>query len=258
MATGVLPIGVGQATRVLEYLAEAHKIYRAGIELGTATDTYDASGKVTFRGDFSGITREQVETALGTFVGSTQQTPPMYSALKHKGRPLYKLAREGIEIQRESRPVDIFRIDLLEWQPPFLRIEMECGKGTYVRSLAEDLGKKLGCGAHLSELVRSRYGPFDIVDAVGLPQLEEAVRNNDWQKLLYPPDYILRDMPSLTLDEEQAKAAVNGRLVEITAAQPQVTHGRAYTQDGRFIGILRLDAETGKWHAEKIFHNLTG
>jgi len=148
-ATGVLPVCLGQGTRVTEYLVDAAKTYRAQIELGVATDTYDASGKITEQGDPSGISREQVESALASFRGTIQQIPPMYSAVKHLGQPLYKLARSGIEVERKSRRAEIYRLEITDWQLPVVTIEVECSKGTYIRSLAYDLGRSLGCGAHL-------------------------------------------------------------------------------------------------------------
>ena len=152
-ATGVLPVGLGRGTRVAEFLAQENKVYRAQVELGTATDSYDVSGKVTWRGDVSAVTRELVEAALDSFRGLIEQTPPMYSALKYQGQPLYRLARAGIEVPRLPRKVNIFRLELLDFELPLLTLEVACSKGTYIRSLAHDLGQALGCGAHLKSLV---------------------------------------------------------------------------------------------------------
>ncbi len=175
-ATGVLPICLGQGTRIVEFLVEATKAYRAEIELGVSTDTYDASGRVIQRGDPSGISQEQLTSALDSFRGLIQQTPPMYSAVKYQGKPLYELARAGITIERRSRPTKIHNLELVDWQPPVATIEIVCGKGTYIRSLAYDLGQALGCGAYLKSLIRQRCGFFDIRDAVSLPQFQDAFR----------------------------------------------------------------------------------
>jgi len=173
-ATGVLPVCLGQGTRIVQYLMDTEKGYRAVIELGVATDTYDASGEVVQRGEYSGISREQVEQALNSFVGTIQQIPPMYSALKHQGQPLYKLARSGITVERKSRTVIIHKLRIVDWQPPIVTIEVVCSKGTYIRSLAHDLGQILGCGANMKDLIRFQCGPFNIGNAVSIPQLEAA------------------------------------------------------------------------------------
>ena len=141
IATGVLPICLGQGTRVIEFLVDATKTYRAEIELGVTTDTYDADGRIIQRGDPSGISQDHLEAALASFCGLIRQTPPMYSAVKYQGKPLYKLARAGITVERRSRLAKIHRLELVDWQPPVATIEVVCGKGTYIRSLAYDLGQ---------------------------------------------------------------------------------------------------------------------
>ena len=190
-ATGVLPVCLGQATRVIPFIVEAHKIYLAEIELGVSTDTYDADGNVTQKADPSNITREQVEGVLPSFSGSILQKPPMYSAVKHQGKRLYDLARSGIEVEREPRRADVFRLKLMDWRPPYCTIAVECGKGTYIRSLAHDIGQSLGCGAHVRELARLRSGIFDIDDSVTIPQLEASFERNYWQDILHPIDIVL-------------------------------------------------------------------
>ena len=174
LATGVLPICLGQATRVIEFLFDETKTYRAQVELGITTDTYDSTGKVLRTADPSGVSREMIEKALVKFRGSILQTPPMYSAVKHQGKPLYKLARSGIEVERKSRPTQIHSLEIIDWQPPVVTLDIVCGKGTYIRSLAFDLGEALGCGANMKSLIRLRVGPFNIEDALTLPQLEDV------------------------------------------------------------------------------------
>ena len=255
IATGVLPVCLGRATRIVQYLADATKTYRAEIELGVTTDTYDVSGRVTHRSDPLGISREQVAAALASFCGSIQQTPPMYSAVKHQGKPLYELARAGIEVERKSRLVKIFRIELLEWQPPLVTVELECGKGTYIRSLAHDLGQVLGCGANLKNLIRLRCGVFDIKDALSLPQLEEAFQCGYWQRFVYPVDIALLNWSAMVVSRETEVALRNGRPLDLTAG-PVASPGdccRVYTLDGFFLGVLRFNPETRQWQPEKIF-----
>ena len=180
-ATGVLPVCLGRGTRVIEFLVDTTKAYRAEIELGVTTDTYDASGRIIQRGDPSGVSREQLQSALASFCGLTRQTPPMFSAVKYQGKPLYQLARAGITVERRSRLVEIHNLELIDWQPPVATIEVVCSKGTYIRSLAYDLGQTLGCGAHLRSLIRLRCGLFNISDAISLSQLEDAFRYGYWQ-----------------------------------------------------------------------------
>ena len=152
-ATGVLPICLGQGTRVVEFLNSSRKVYQAEIELGTETTTYDATGEVTRQGDTSHLTLEQIEEALNHFKGEIKQVPPPYSAVKYHGQPLYKLARAGAKVPQKPRKAQIFHLKVLRWEKAYLEMLIECGKGTYIRSLAHDLGQALGCGAHLRKPV---------------------------------------------------------------------------------------------------------
>lgn len=266
MATGILPICLGQATRVVEFLVEATKTYWAEIELGVATDTYDASGRVTQRSDPSAIDRDQLESALTSFRGLIRQTPPMYSAVKYHGKPLYVLARAGITVERKSRLAYVHSLELIDWQSPVATIEVVCGKGTYIRSIAHDLGQALGCGACLRTLIRTRYGPFSTSDAVSLSQLEDAFRHGDWANLLYPPDLVLQQWPAVVINDEEQQDMKNGRSImlgerarvqeEIPPVSkdelPSARRCRAYTIDGRFIGVLRFNLVSGQWQPEKV------
>jgi tRNA pseudouridine55 synthase len=235
------------------------KTYRALIEFGTATDTYDSSGRITRRGEASGLNRRQVRVSLETFRGTIEQTPPMYSAVKYRGRPLYKLARAGITVERKSRTVLIHRLELISWRKPVAGIEVECSKGTYIRSLAHDLGEYLGCGAHLKSLVRTRYGCFNIEDAVSIPRLEEAYRYGYWQQFLHPIDTVLRDFPAMVLDEASEKALTTGSLLILgqddagkANRNSNQRYCRAYSSDGRFLGILRRSKSRGIWQPKKV------
>lgn len=254
-ATGVLPVCIGKGTRIVEFLVDATKRYRGDIELGITTDTYDSSGKVVEREDASKIDRAAVETALEGFRGSIKQTPPMYSAVKHKGKPLYSLARAGIEVKRKSRTVKIHRLEILDWKHPVFTVEVECGKGTYIRSLAHDLGQTLGCGAHLKSLVRTRCGMFDIKDAVGMEQLEEAFSHGYWEHYLYPIDSVLQDYKAVVVDETAEAAIKNGSPVALGKGSKigsRQKYCRAYAVDGRFLGILRHIPDKGIWQPKKV------
>ncbi len=254
-ATGVLPVFCGQATRVIEFLADTTKTYRAGIELGVATDSYDVAGRVVARGDASSLRREDVAAALEPFRGVIEQTPPMYSAVKHRGQPLYRLARAGITVERRRREVEVSRLELVDWRTPLATVEIDCSKGTYIRALANDLGEALGCGAMLSSLVRLRCGPFAIEDATPLDELAEAFEEDGWQRLLRPADSILGHWPAVQVGEELAVAVRNGQLVDIGEPADGATGGyrRAYTDDGSLLAVLRFEREAGLWHPDKVF-----
>jgi tRNA pseudouridine55 synthase len=269
LATGVLPVCLGQGTRVIEFLMDSTKAYRAEIELGATTDTYDADGKITRQDNPAGISQEQLESALSSFRGPIEQIPPMYSAVKHKGKPLYKLARAGITVEQKSRPVTIHSLELVDWQSPIITVEVVCGKGTYIRSLAHDLGQVLGCGAYLKSLVRLRCGLFDIRDAVTLPQLEHAFHYGYWQHFVYPIDSVLLHWTAMVVSDDAGQDIRNGRPLVLkddnvgwrnnyltqTVPEPSSyeNYCRAYALDGRFLGVLRFDSEKEQWQPEKVF-----
>jgi tRNA pseudouridine55 synthase len=255
-ATGVLPVCLGQGRRVVPFLHDTAKVYKAQVEFGVTTDSYDATGNITATGDPSGVSRQQLLAALESFRGIIQQTPPMYSAVKHGGRPLYELARAGIEVERKSRPVQIYRLQLKRWRPPVATIEVECGKGTYIRSLAHDLGQLLGCGAYLKSLVRLKYGCFDIKDAVSLSRLEDGFRNGDWTKYIYPIDIVFKDWAAVVVDDAGEADVRNGRPVELPCDELKTEAGRlrAYNGDGCFLGVLEFNREKGHWRPGKVFN----
>jgi len=258
-ATGVLPVCFGQGTRVIEFLVDSPKSYWAEIELGVATDTHDASGRIIYEGDASHISRERLEASLASFCGSIWQTPPMYSAVKYQGKPLYELARAGIEVERRSRLAQIYHLELLSWQPPVVTVEVVCGKGTYIRSLAHDLGQLLGCGASVKSLVRQRCGPFDIKDAISIAQLEDAFRYGYWQSFVHPIDTVLSQLAMIVVDDDDSQAIRNGRPIDYTEPDsPSGERCRAYNSDGLLLGILRFNSETGQWQPEKVFSALAG
>jgi tRNA pseudouridine55 synthase len=258
-ATGVLVVCLGQGTRIAEFLVHDTKVYRAEIELGVTTDTYDTSGKVIQRSDPSFVTKEQLEEVLDSFHGNIEQIPPMYSALRYKGKRLYQLARVGIEVARKPRKVHISRLELLEWQPPAATIEVECSTGTYIRSLAQDTGTILGCGACLRKLVRLKCGLFDIDEAMDIASMEEAFHYGYWQRFLYPIDEVLLDWRAAIVNQESESAIRKGRSVSLVADENLCTYPysenqcRAYSGDGHFVAVLRLQPEGKMWHPEKVF-----
>jgi len=251
MASGVLLVCLGQATRVAEYLMASDKEYRARIRLGISTDTYDAEGQITAQADSQGLTRETVQRELLGFLGRQEQIPPMYSALKHQGTPLYRLARKGQVVPREARTIEFLALELTEWDPPELTVETHCSKGTYVRTLAHDLGQRLGCGAHLTGLTRLASGSFRLEQAIPLEDVERAFAQGQGHRLLLPLDAALSSFPASTVDAGTEKHIVSGQQVRLPAEQ-QGPLCRAYSADGRLLALLRL-SDDGWWQPHKVF-----
>ncbi|MCX7854458.1 MAG: tRNA pseudouridine(55) synthase TruB [Anaerolineae bacterium] len=254
MATGVLLLCLGRATRLAEYLMDSPKLYRARVRLGVTTDTDDAEGTVIAEKPVS-VDRMAVEAALGQFRGPILQVPPMYSALKRDGRPLYRLARQGQMVEREPRPVEIYRLDLTAWEPPELTLEVLCSPGTYIRALARDLGEALGCGAHLTGLIRLASGDFRLEDAVEL----EALTPESLPGFLLPLDTALWQYPALYLNEAEARAVRHGRDIPASsfAVSPKarrrgVQLARAYGPDDRLLAVLEYRPDQDVWHPRKV------
>src|SRR5512143_1691779 len=212
-ASGVLVILIGPAVRLSEYVSASDKRYQAVIRLGATTDTYDADGRILSTSPVDKITESQFEEALSTFEGEIEQVPPPYSAVKIKGRKAYEMAREGEEIDLAPRRIKVYNLELLEWAPPEAVIDVYCSSGTYVRSLAHDLGEKLGCGAHLVGLRRTKSGRFTLRDAVPLRKLREAFETGTWYQYLIPAAEALSDWPSVELSEEQVEDIRHGHRI---------------------------------------------
>ncbi|OGT96300.1 MAG: tRNA pseudouridine(55) synthase TruB, partial [Geobacteraceae bacterium GWB2_52_12] len=200
-ATGVLPVAVNDGTKAIPFLDEGIKCYEAVMRLGVTTDTLDITGTVQTETDSTSVGLEQLIEALSGFTGSISQTPPMFSAIKQNGQPLYKLARKGIEVERKARQVEIIALDLLSFTPPYASIRVTCSRGTYVRSLADDIGAKLGCGAVLQDLRRTVSGPFTIGLAVSLEKLEDTAREGRLKTLFLSPYAALGHLADIELDD---------------------------------------------------------
>jgi tRNA pseudouridine55 synthase len=247
LATGVLLLGLGRSTRLIEYLVGADKVYETAVRLGQSTTTYDAEGDIVDERPFAHLTLPQISDALNPFRGTIQQQPPLYSAIKQGGQPLYKLARQGVtDVKRPYRTVTIHELSLLGWEPPFLTLRIACSSGTYIRSLGHDLGESLGCGGHLASLRRLAVGDFSIETAV---PLEKLTPENIIDYLL-PPDTAVRHLPRLDLPETAAAAILQGKPIPKIAA-PQAELARAYGPDDQFLGILIAKGE--QWRARKMF-----
>ena len=256
IATGVIPVCLGLATRLMEDVVSGSKSYLASIELGVSTDTYDAQGEVTDRGDSSLITLADIESALVPFTGDILQVPPMYSALKRNGKRLYDLARAGVEIEREARAVSVRAITLIDWKPPVVTLKVDCGKGFYVRSLAHDVGQELGCGGHLKALSRLRSGAFTIEDALSLDEAEERFADGAWQESVYSPDVALYDLRAIIVGKRTEDMLRNGRPFDngVSSQAPKPDERcRAYSTDGRFLATVLYDSEFRHWRPEKVF-----
>ncbi len=251
LATGVLLLCVGQAVRVTEYLMDHDKKYRARVRLGVATDTYDATGAVVAQRQVS-VTREQIADALQSFVGKVAQAPPAYSALKRAGTPLYKLARRGVKVEAAPRQIEIYAIDLRAMALPEVEFDAHCSKGTYIRSLAHDLGEKLGCGAHLTALTRTASGPFSLDDALPLDQLRDALANGYAERYLNPLDDALLQFEAIVVEPESARAIRQGRTIACGRAftTPLL---RAYSADGECMALLERGRQAGEWKPHKVF-----
>jgi tRNA pseudouridine55 synthase len=254
-ASGVLPICLGQATRVAEFLSESGKSYQAEIVFGSVTDTYDAEGEIVRSADASSITLALIQEALPRFLGRQMQMPPPYSAIKIAGQPAYKYARRGEEVKLKPRPIEIMALDILAWQPPRLTLAIECGKGTYIRSLAHDLGEMLGCGAHLGGLIRTRSGPFLLQESITLEQLAAATIAGSAKEYIFPADLAVQHLPALTLDAETSERALHGNTFhEDSGGELQArSMARVYDVNGMFIAIATWDEEQQAWQPKKVF-----
>ncbi|MFM9106790.1 MAG: tRNA pseudouridine(55) synthase TruB [Chloroflexota bacterium] len=249
-ATGVLPLAVGNATKTLEYLSSASKSYLAEVTFGVETDSHDIDGVVTAVRDASRLDAAAVERALVRFRGPSEQVPPMHSAIKIGGRKLYELARRGEEIERAPRPVEIRRLDLVDWRPPTATLWIDCTKGTYIRSLARDLGDACGAGAYMSNLVRYRTGPFHLCEAMTMQDLAGRELPWEWPLLAAHPDMVALDLPAILLDVAGPLRWRQGSPVP--AAGPAAGDCRAYSEAGEWLGIGRAD-ETGQtWRPAKV------
>jgi tRNA pseudouridine55 synthase len=267
MAEGVLVIAMGRATRVVEYLAGTDKAYRAQITFGVETDTYDAEGNATVQRPVHHLTRDAVNAALSEFRGVIQQRAPAYSAISVGGRRLYDLARRGQHVEPPVRTVTILALELLDWTSPVATIQVECSKGTYIRSLAHDLGQAVGTGAHLSALTRTRVGHFHTSSSVPLADLEAQMRDRRARPLGILPDQALPDLPEVRLEPSGARRISHGMAVldvPISGAlddtggatqHPLGTLARMYGPDGAFLAICRLEEMDGRlaWRPEKVF-----
>ncbi|NCW36349.1 MAG: tRNA pseudouridine(55) synthase TruB [Methylophilaceae bacterium] len=237
MATGLLPICLGEATKFSHRLLDAHKSYIATIQLGITTSTGDQEGEVISEKEVV-LNEAQLKDTLKKFIGDTTQIPPMYSALKFEGKPLYEYAREGIEIERKSRQIKIFDIKLINIEKSIITIEVLCSKGTYIRTLAEDIGQTMGCGAHLKGLERTQTGNFQLSEALSIEALE-AMPMASREKALMPIDVLLEELSSIKLNMAELDAIKKGQSIDFNSKNDKEV--RLYSPSGQFVGVGQPD-----------------
>lgn len=254
-AEGVLPVCLGKATKVCDVLTDKTKTYQAVLLLGRRTDTQDISGACLEEQDTAGLTEEDVRRAVESFRGDYMQTPPMYSALKVGGKKLCELAREGKTVERKARKVQIHRIEIRRMELPRVWIEVECSKGTYIRTLCDDIGEMLGVGGCMEELLRTRVGSFRLEDSVRISQLEKYREAGTLGEHLIPVDCLFADCPRVDVTERLEPLLYNGNPLCL----PEREDGqlvRMYDSSGRFIALYRYQQENHIYKNEKMFFNL--
>ena len=254
-ASGVLVILVGPAVRLSEYVSASDKRYQAIIRLGGSTDTFDAEGQVTLSKDPLTVTEAQFEEALKTYIGEIEQTPPPYSAVKVQGRKAYEMARQGEEVELAPRKITVHHLEVLEWTPPEVVIDVHCSSGTYVRSLANDLGIKLGCGAYLVGLRRTKSGRFTLRDSVPLRKLQEAFTAGNWYQYLIPAAEALGDWPAVELNPDEVEDIRHGHRAKDVGETPE-TKVRGVSTQGELVALMELTInEDGsrEWQPKKVF-----
>ncbi len=248
MATGVLVLCIGTATRLSEYVMDSEKIYTATVRLGIETDTYDADGQVISTADIRHLAANDIAHALANFQGDVEQIPPMYSAIKQGGKKLYELARQGKEVERASRRVHL-QTELLELDLPFLKIKVTCSAGTYIRSIAHDLGALLGVGGHLTALRRDASGRLN--NPIQWDALIAAMADGTWRRYLLDERVALFRIPALHLDHDQTQDILQGHSIPRAESNPDDKLSRAYSSTGQFIAILSAVDE--RWRPVKVF-----
>jgi len=244
LATGLLPICLGEATKVSAYMLADDKQYQTVIQLGIMTETGDVEGNVIEVKDVPEITQNQLMACLNSFVGEIEQVPPMYSALKHNGKKLYELAREGITVERKARKITIYAIECLDFSGELLTLDVRCSKGTYIRTLAEDIGHFLACGATVKELRRTATGDFNLADAVTIEQIQDLALSSAMQEILIPVDKPLLAMPAIEVNQWEADLILQGQQITAPNADGKLGLYRLYHEQ-KFLGLgeMLMDAK---------------
>jgi len=243
LATGMLPICLGEATKFSQFLLDADKRYLVTAKLGERTDTSDAEGQIVETRDVN-VKTPEILTALEQFRGDILQVPTMFSALKHNGKPLYEYARQGITVEREARPITIFELNFIEYNAPYLTLEVHCSKGTYIRTLVDDLGEVLGCGAHVTMLRRTAVADYPtekMLDWNALQALAESQDLSLLDALLLPMDTAVAKLPALTLNESQTQGIGFGQRIKFDNLNRLQGQVRLFSHENRFLGVAVID-----------------
>lgn len=236
LATGLLPICLGEATKVSAYMLEDDKRYQTVIQLGVMTETGDVDGIIIEQKAVPEISSEQLSKCLQQFMGEIEQVPPMYSALKHNGKKLYELAREGITVERKARKITIYALECLDFSNDLLTLDVRCSKGTYIRTLAEDIGHSLGCGATVKELRRTQAGQFKLADAYSIEQLQKMETDEDRQSRLIAVDKPLQAIPAISVSPAEADLILHGQQISMPEGDVALGLCRLYQQQ-QFLGL---------------------
>ena len=254
-ASGVLVVLVGPAVRLSEFISADDKRYQATVKLGASTDTFDSEGRITQTAPYDHITEDQFFTLLKSYEGKTLQTPPVYSAVKVQGRPAHRRTRAGEEVELKPREIDVYSLDLLEWAPPEAVLDVYCSSGTYVRSLANDIGDDLQTGAHLIGLRRTKSGFFTLRHAVRLRELQDTFLTGDWYRYLIPAGELMPDWPAIELDNESVEKVAFGHRLP-AGSNPEMTedgYTRAVSEQGDLVAVLSFDEDRREWQPKKVF-----
>jgi tRNA pseudouridine55 synthase len=243
-ASGVLPLCLGRATRLADRVAAGSKLYAADLRLGVTTDAGDAEGRLLAEQSADAVRLSAIVAALASQVGQIAQRPPTYSALKVQGVPAYERARRGETVALAAREVTVYGLAVVDWQPPRVTVLVHCSKGTYVRSLARDVGESLDCGGHLDALARLAVGQFTLADAISVEAFDRAVADGCWRDLVLPPDSALAELPALLLSDTRRANFAHGRPWPDSAQPPEA---RAFAADGSFLGLARAESAGTRW-----------
>ena len=258
-AVGVLPVCLGRATKLCDMLTDKDKIYEAVMLLGVETDTQDTTGQTVEERDISGLTEEAVKDAVAFFEGDYDQIPPMYSALKVNGKKLYELAREGKTVERKARKVHIYKIEIQSIDLPRVTMTVHCSKGTYIRTLCHDIGQRLGCGACMEKLTRTKVSQFAISDSLTLKQIEICKEEGRLSEIVVPIDEMFAAYDSIVVSGEAARLAYNGNLIKECDAQKEKNildeaYVRVYDDTGKFIGVYQYHEREHAYLIRKMFY----
>ena len=257
LASGVIPVAIGNSTRLLEYILNNNKKYLAEITLGVSTNTYDREGEITKQADTSHINQQDIEELLKNFTGEMSQIPPMYSAIKSNGKKLYSLARKGINVERPPRTTIVYSILLKSYDNPVMKIEINCSKGFYVRSLANEIGELLNCGAHLTNLRRTASGSFSISQSNKLSTVIEKILCGDPKDILLDPTDYLENIDQIYLSENETNLVKTGRRIKLSPqySLKNINMALGFNADKSFLAILAPDYKTSEWYPKKVFPN---